>query len=98
MWLEDVESARALNWVKKQNKDSIKEFTSDSQFAQFESDALKIIESKDKIPYSTIAGDYVFNFWQDDIHIRGIWRRTSLEEYKLVSLFKQMSLNKIGFV
>ena len=35
LWLEDVESARALNWVKKQNKDSIKEFTSDSQFSQF---------------------------------------------------------------
>ena len=82
LWLEDVESARALNWVKKQNKDSIKEFTSDSQFAQFERDALKIIESKDKIPYSTIEGNHVFNFWQDDIHIRGIWRRTSLEEYK----------------
>ena len=46
LWLEDVESAKALDWVNKQNKVSIIEFTSDSQFAQFERDALKIIESK----------------------------------------------------
>src|SRR5262249_55042040 len=28
------------------------------------------------------AGDHYYNFWRDDKHPRGLWRRTSLAEYR----------------
>src|SRR5690606_22383191 len=28
------------------------------------------------------AGNFVYNFWQDSSHQRGIWRRTPLSEYQ----------------
>ena len=29
-----------------------------------------------------MLGDSLFNFWQDDVHVRGIWRRTSVEGFR----------------
>ena len=28
------------------------------------------------------AGDFVYNFWQDENHVKGIWRRTTMEDFK----------------
>ena len=44
---------------------------------------LSILDSKDKIPYITKIHQYYYNFWQDENHPRGIWRRISnLEDFK----------------
>ena len=37
-----------------------------------ESEALEILQSKDKIPYVSYRGGEVHNFWQDANHVRGI--------------------------
>src|SRR5690606_23352744 len=34
-----------------------------------------------RIAYPSIQGDYLYNFWQDDEHKRGILRRTTIESY-----------------
>ena len=47
------------------------------------SQAEKILNAKDRIPYGSIRGKYVYNFWQDAEHVRGIMRRTTPESYRL---------------
>ncbi len=81
LWLEEVEGEKALNWVREQNSVTLMELESDHRFQQFESEALAIYEAKDRIVYGKIRGDYIYNFWQDDEHIRGIWRRSLLVAY-----------------
>ena len=45
------------------------------------SDALKILDSKEKIPVTKI-GDFYYNFWTDEKNPRGLLRRTTLLKYK----------------
>ncbi|NQV30392.1 MAG: S9 family peptidase [Candidatus Marinimicrobia bacterium] len=81
LWLEEVEGDSALTWVKERNAATLAELTVDPRFAQFEGEALAIYEAQDKIAYGTIRGDYIYNFWRDETHIRGIWRRSPVKSY-----------------
>jgi len=42
---------------------------------------LSIYNSKEKIPYAAKRGEHFYNFWQDAENPRGLWRRTTEEEY-----------------
>ncbi|MCX6827271.1 MAG: prolyl oligopeptidase family serine peptidase [candidate division Zixibacteria bacterium] len=81
IWLEDAQGAQALDWVKAQNDLTLKEFSSDPNFPKFQDIALTILNSKNRIPYGSYEGNQVYNFWQDEAHVKGILRRTSLKEY-----------------
>ncbi len=81
LWLEEVEGDSALGWVREQNARTLEELKVDPRFQQNEQEALAIYEAKDRIDYGKIRGDFVYNFWQDDDHIRGIWRRSPLQPY-----------------
>ncbi len=41
-----------------------------------------MLDSDARIPYVDRMGDYLYNFWQDKTNPRGIWRRTTLDEYR----------------
>src|SRR5262245_20360934 len=82
LWLEDVMAEKALAWVKKQNAQSTGELTKDPAFAALKDRLLKILDSEERIPFVSKAGDYYYNFWRDAKNKRGLWRRTTLEEYK----------------
>ncbi len=43
---------------------------------------LEVLDSDEHIPYVNRMGDYLYNFWRDQAHPRGIWRRTTLEEFR----------------
>lgn len=82
LWLEEIEGQEALKWVETQNQESLGAIGSSEQYKKMESDALKILEAKDKIPGGTLQKKEVVNFWRDDVHVRGILRKTSYENYK----------------
>lgn len=82
LWLEDVTGDKALDWVREQNKETQEHFEAQDSFRTLESDLLKILDSDERIPFISKAGDHYYNFWRDKDHARGIWRRTSLEEYR----------------
>ncbi|MDP7039604.1 MAG: prolyl oligopeptidase family serine peptidase [Myxococcota bacterium] len=82
LWLEEIEGEKALNWVHKQNALSLPQFESDPRYGEFLSQADKILNAKDKIPYGALRAGYVYNFWQDEKNIRGLWRRTSFKSYQ----------------
>ncbi|MEX0914850.1 MAG: prolyl oligopeptidase family serine peptidase, partial [Wenzhouxiangellaceae bacterium] len=44
--------------------------------------ALEILTSDDRIAYPSLMGGEVYNFWRDAEHVRGIWRKTSLQAYR----------------
>ncbi len=82
LWLEQVTDEKALKWVEQQNEVTTSHFESQPEFVQLEKDLLAILDSDERIPFATRRGDFFYNFWRDKEHVRGIWRRTTLEEYR----------------
>lgn len=80
-YLEEVLGDKALSEVKSWNKRSLDRLMADPRFKNMEAEALEILQSKDKIPYVSYRGGEVHNFWQDATHVRGIWRKSTLESY-----------------
>ena len=82
IWLEDVGGEEPLSWVTEQNSQTIEELTKSEEFTKLNSRLLSILDSNERIPYIRKIGDLYYNFWQDAGHQRGIWRRTTLEEFR----------------
>jgi prolyl oligopeptidase len=82
LWLEDVDGAEALAWVRERNAETAAELEQGAPYRALEDGILGILDSTAKLPYVAKAGAYYYNFWRDAGHPRGIWRRTSLEEYR----------------
>jgi prolyl oligopeptidase len=82
LWLEDVTGERPLAWVREQNAISTKELEGAPGFESTRQVILSILDSKDRIPYVAKHGAYYYNFWRDRRNVRGLWRRTSLAEFK----------------
>lgn len=81
-WLEDVSSARSMDWVKAENARSAAILEADPRYAAMKAEALKILESPDRLAYPDLRGDMVYNTWQDAQHVRGILRKTSRADYQ----------------
>lgn len=82
-WMEEIEGKRPLAWAKAENTRSLAVLQGDSRYAGLESQALAILNAKDRVPGVSFAGDgSLRNFWQDADHVRGIWRKTTLDSYR----------------
>jgi prolyl oligopeptidase len=81
LWLEDVEGERALAWVHAENARSLPVLESDRRYAALLEAALEVAQDRDRLPLGQVREGYLYNFWQDPDHVRGIWRRASLESY-----------------
>jgi prolyl oligopeptidase len=81
-WLEDVLGEKALAWVKEHNAKTTAVFEARPEYKPTFAKTLQILDSKEKLPTPTLLGETVYNFWRDDAHERGIWRRTSLASYR----------------
>ncbi|PQO45080.1 prolyl oligopeptidase family serine peptidase [Blastopirellula marina] len=82
VWLEEVEGEKALDWVRARNKISQSKLESDADFTTLRDDLLAIFDSNERIPFVRKRGDFYYNFWRDEKNERGVWRRTTLDEYK----------------
>ncbi|MPV50528.1 prolyl oligopeptidase family serine peptidase [Pseudactinotalea sp. HY160] len=80
-WLEDVDSDEALAWVRERNGERAAELAAGAGFAALQERILGILDSRDKIPSVSKIGEHYYNFWRDEDHERGLWRRTSPESY-----------------
>lgn len=81
IWLEEVESSKALEFVEKHNKSCFDRLMNVKEYKQIYDQSLEIYNSPEKIAYPSIYGEYVYNFWQDKEHVRGIWRRATKSSY-----------------
>ncbi|MEC4005305.1 prolyl oligopeptidase family serine peptidase [Flavobacterium sp. SUN052] len=81
IWLEEVDGKKALDFVETQNKTSLDVLMQQKEYQDVYNKSLAILNDTDKIAYPAIYGDFIYNFWQDKEHIRGIWRRTTKTSY-----------------
>ncbi len=81
LWLEDIEGTEATAWVAAQNSRT-EALLRDAQFETDRKIFLDIFNADDRIPRIVQRGAFLYNFWTDEAHRRGIWRRTTLESYR----------------
>ena len=81
LWLEDVEEKEALGWVRAHNE-MTRAALCDAAFEADKKTLYEISTRPDNIPFITRRRGQLYNFWQDAAHVRGLWRRTSMDEYR----------------
>jgi prolyl oligopeptidase len=84
-WLEEVDGQDALSWVASRNATSTAMIEAEPGFAPLRSQIREILDSRERIAYVRKMGAQLYNFWRDADHPRGLWRRTTLEEYRKTS-------------
>ena len=81
LWMEEVESEKALEWAKERSNKDTAAIEAVPEFTEIHPRLIEIYNSRDRIPTPGIRGSWIYNFWQDAEHVRGVWRRTFLSEY-----------------
>jgi prolyl oligopeptidase len=81
LWLEEIEGERALDFVGRQNARTLEKF-GNAGFARDRDTLAAIYDRPDNIPYVTRRGCVLTNFWKDVNNPRGIWRSTTLDEFR----------------
>jgi prolyl oligopeptidase len=84
LWLEEIEGPRALDFVARQNSVTLDKFGG----AAFERDRdmlAAIYDRPDNIPYVSRGDGLLYNLWKDANHPRGLWRRTTIDEFRKAS-------------
>ena len=81
-WLEDVTGDKPLDWVEAAERQVRGRARRHPGFEQLEAQPARVLDSDAKIPGVEKIGDYYYNFWKDAQHERGLWRRTTLDEYR----------------
>ncbi|QOY92943.1 S9 family peptidase [Massilia sp. UMI-21] len=82
LWLEEVDGARARAWVVQRNAATERELEAAPQHPAMRERLRAILDSTGRIPYAGCHAGLLYNFWRDAVHARGIWRRTTLDEYR----------------
>jgi hypothetical protein len=81
LWMEEVENEKTLAWAKQRAQADTAVFEAVPEFTEIHGTLLEIYNSRDRIPVPEVRGSWIYNFWQDAEHVRGVWRRTFLSEF-----------------
>ncbi|WP_233257978.1 prolyl oligopeptidase family serine peptidase [Micromonospora sp. S4605] len=83
LWLEELDGADAAGWVRDRNAETVAALTGSEAFAGLRAEIRQVLDAEDRIPWPGWRGDgFYYNFWQDATHPRGVWRRTTLDQYR----------------
>lgn len=85
LWLEEVTSDRALDWARARNEVVVDRFATADRFSELEHRILDMLDTDTRIAYPTRRGAWLYNFWRDAEHPKGLWRRTTFAEYRTES-------------
>ena len=81
IWLEDILGEKSLAWVEAENARTLEILEADPRFEELQARALGIYNASDKIVYASRYGDEMHDLWRDEVNLRGVWRKTSVEAY-----------------
>src|SRR5688572_26870803 len=81
LWLEEVNGTKALEFVNQHNTTTLEKLSKEKPYQSIYDKSLEIYNSTDRIIYPSLYPGYVYNFWQDKDHVRGIWRRSPQDDY-----------------
>ena len=82
LWLEDIEGEKALAWARERNEETLAALQGKPEYERLFEKNLAVYDSQERIAYPAIRGEHLFNFWRDANNERGLWRRTTVEEYR----------------
>ncbi|KLD65704.1 prolyl oligopeptidase [Dyella japonica DSM 16301] len=82
LWLENIDGSKQLDWVRQQNAQTVKGYADSAEFKQLDARLLEVLDSNERIPMVSKIGDHYYNLWRDKDHPKGVWRRTTLDEYR----------------
>jgi prolyl oligopeptidase len=82
LWLEDVDSEQALDWVRGENAKTQAALANSPEFTSLRDALRAILDSTARIPDITKRGGHYYNFWRDQSNPAGLWRRTTPDEYR----------------
>ncbi len=82
LWLEEIDGEEALEWVHAQNARTAEHLKTFPEFESLYADALAALNSTSRIPHVEQRGAYLYNFWRDEKNPRGLYRRTTLDEFR----------------
>ena len=80
-WLEDIAGEKPLAWVRAENARATEWLEKSPHFATLQAEALKVLDSPERIPWPEFKRGVIYNTWNDASHVRGIVRRTTLKDY-----------------
>ena len=81
LWLEGVDDEKALDWVRAENASSAERLKSSPLFEELYAQAKTTLNSSSRIPNVYQEEGWLYNFWRDEKNPRGIFRRTTLDEF-----------------
>lgn len=79
-WLEDVEGEPQLRWARERNAAAAAVLET-ARFEGLRAGMLEVLNSEERIPEVVKHGGFLYNFWRDASHERGVWRRTTPESF-----------------
>jgi len=82
LWLEDVDGLAALAWARERNTETEALLVGSPRFEALYGELRQVLDSDDRIPSVDRRGEWLYNFWQDAEQPRGVWRRTTLAQYR----------------
>ena len=98
LWLEDIDGEQSMDWVRAANAETDKRLSNDALYREIYADALSALNTKDKLPKISVIGDLVYTLKKDADHPRGVYQRTSLNDFKSAndcSFVEEIALNSI---
>jgi hypothetical protein len=83
LWLEDVEGERAfgVGRISRMTIARCRCWKAIRVMPALLNAALEVAQSRDRLPTGQVRGGYLYNFWQDPDHVRGVWRRARSMSY-----------------
>nr|WP_172685427.1 prolyl oligopeptidase family serine peptidase [Methylobacterium oryzae] len=81
LWLEQIDGVDALAWVDARTAETLACY-GDAAFVRDRDLARDLLDRPDRIPFVSRREGLLYNFWRDDAHPRGLWRRTDEATYR----------------
>jgi prolyl oligopeptidase len=83
LYMEDLADAKATNWVREQTRRTLSDVRQMPGYSQRYDSNLKILTRREfNIQYPTTVGDVIYNNFRDASNPSGVWRSTTLDEYR----------------
>ncbi|MFI5781637.1 prolyl oligopeptidase family protein [Nocardia sp. NPDC051570] len=82
LWLEEVTGEQPLEWARAHNDVVVERFATSDRFSELEHRILAMLDTDTRIAYPSRRATWLYNFWRDGAHPKGLWRRTTFAEYR----------------
>ena len=81
LWLEDIDGEKSMEWVRQENAATAASLKSRPIFGELYAQAKAALNANSRLPEVYQEEGWLYNTWKDEEHPRGVFRRTTREEF-----------------